>query len=89
MQTGPIVLARRAETRVYLAGIAARPVIKLKNWDRTRLPLPFSRGVALMEGPLYAPAGTDRAQTEALRADWQARLGALEARAEAMLDEGR
>jgi lysophospholipid acyltransferase (LPLAT)-like uncharacterized protein len=89
MQAGPIVLARRAGTRVFLAGIAARPVVTLENWDRTRLPLPFSRGVAIMEGPLFAPADADRTQMEALRADWQARLIALDARADAMLDGAR
>jgi hypothetical protein len=89
MQAGPIVLARRAGTRVFLAGIAARPVIMLKNWDRTRLPLPFSRGVAIIEGPLYAPAEADRGEMEALRADWQARLIALDARAETLLDGAR
>ena len=89
MQAGPIMLAKRAETRVFLAGIAARPALKLENWDQTRLPLPFSRGVALIEGPLRLPADADRAATEAARADWQARLRALEAQAGAMLDQAR
>jgi lysophospholipid acyltransferase (LPLAT)-like uncharacterized protein len=89
MQIGPIVLARRAGTRVFLAGVAARPAIRLKNWDQTRLPLPFSRGVALMEGPMYVPAGSDRAGIEAVRVEWQARLKALDARAWAMLDAAR
>jgi lysophospholipid acyltransferase (LPLAT)-like uncharacterized protein len=89
MQAGPVMLARRAETRVFLAGIAARPAVTLNNWDQTRLPLPFSRGVAIFEGPLYAPAGADRAQAEAVRADWQARLRALDERARAMLDDAR
>ncbi len=87
MQAGPVVLANRAQTRVYLAGIAARPSIRLKTWDQTRLPLPFSRGAALLEGPIYVPVDADRGQIEAMRADWQARLIALDARAEAMLDD--
>jgi hypothetical protein len=89
MQTGPIVLAKRAETRVFLAGIAARPAIRLHNWDQTRLPLPFSRGVALIEGPMYVPGGADRVGVETVRAEWQARLKALDARAWAMLDAAR
>ena len=89
MQTGPIVLARRAGTRVFLAGVAARPAIRLNNWDQTRLPLPFSRGVALMEGPMYVPDHADRAGIEAVRAEWQARLSALDARAWALLDAPR
>jgi lysophospholipid acyltransferase (LPLAT)-like uncharacterized protein len=86
MQAGPVALAARAGTRVFLAGLAARPVVKLRSWDRTRLPLPFSRGVAVVEGPLHAPEHADRSAIEGVRADWQTRLTALERRAEALLD---
>ena len=84
MQAGPIMLAARAQTRVFLAGFAARPAITLKSWDRTRIPLPFSRGWAVVEGPLRVPPHADRAAIETVRLDWQARLVALEARAETM-----
>jgi lysophospholipid acyltransferase (LPLAT)-like uncharacterized protein len=87
MQAGPVALAARAGTRVFLAGLAARPVVKLKSWDRTRVPLPFSRGFAVVEGPLFAPEhAPDRGALEQVRVDWQARLRALESRAEALLD---
>jgi lysophospholipid acyltransferase (LPLAT)-like uncharacterized protein len=86
MQAGPVVLAARAGTRVFLAGLAARPVAKLSSWDKTRVPLPFGRGFAVVDGPLHAPEHADRAALEAVRADWQARLRALESRAEALLD---
>jgi hypothetical protein len=89
MQAGPVALAKRAGKRVFLAGIAARPAVRLRTWDQTRLPLPFSRGFAIMEGPLFVPADADRAQLEALRAEWQQRLIALNARAEAGLDAPR
>ena len=78
MQAGPVVLAARARTRVFLAGFAARPVFKLNSWDRTRVPAPFGRGVVAVEGPLFAPDHADRAALEQVRADWQARLRALE-----------
>jgi hypothetical protein len=86
LQAGPVMLAKRAKTRVYLIASAARPVIRLRSWDRTRLPLPFSRGCALFDGPLRAPVDADRAALEAVRVEWQQRLAALNARAEAMLD---
>jgi lysophospholipid acyltransferase (LPLAT)-like uncharacterized protein len=85
MQAGPVVLAARAGTRVFLAGFAARPVIKLRSWDRTRVPLPFGRGFVAVDGPLFAPEHGDRGALEAARADWQARLRALDDRAEALL----
>jgi len=87
MQAGPVMLARRADTRVCLAGLASRPSLALKSWDQTRLPLPFSRGCVALDWPLYVAPDADRAAIEAARADWQARLSALQARAEAMLDE--
>jgi lysophospholipid acyltransferase (LPLAT)-like uncharacterized protein len=89
MQAGPVALAKRAGKRVFLAGIAARPAAKLRTWDQTWFPLPFSRGFAIMEGPIFVPADADRAELEALRAEWQQRLIALNARAEARLDAPR
>lgn len=89
MQAGSVVLAKRAGTRVFLAGIAARPALQLKSWDRAQIPLPFSRGCVVFEGPLHASTDTDRNEVEAVRADWEARLHALDARARAMLDEAR
>ena len=85
MQAGPVMLAARAGTRVFLAGLAARPAGRLGSWDGTRVPLPFGRGVAVVDGPLHAPRHADRAAIETVRADWEARLRALDARAEALL----
>jgi lysophospholipid acyltransferase (LPLAT)-like uncharacterized protein len=85
MQAGPVALAARAGTRVFLTGLAAAPAIRLKSWDRTRLPLPFSRGVMVVDGPLRVPARADRAAIEQLRADWERRLTTADARAEALL----
>ncbi|HLK26569.1 MAG TPA: DUF374 domain-containing protein [Caulobacteraceae bacterium] len=85
MQAGPVAMAARSGTRVYLTGLAARPVIRLRSWDRTRLPLPFGRGVAVVDGPLRTPQHADRQTIERVRTDWEARLKALDARAEALL----
>jgi lysophospholipid acyltransferase (LPLAT)-like uncharacterized protein len=84
MQSGPVMLAARAQTRVFLAGFAAKPVVTLKSWDRTRIPLPFGRGFAVVEGPLRVDPHADRAAIEVVRSDWQDRLRALEVRAEAL-----
>ncbi|HXQ47017.1 MAG TPA: lysophospholipid acyltransferase family protein [Caulobacteraceae bacterium] len=86
MQAGPVVLAARAGTRVFLAGLAARPVIKMGSWDKTRVPLPFGRGFVAVDGPLFAPEHADRPALEQVRADWQGRLRGLEERAEALLN---
>ena len=85
MPIGPVLLARISEAPVLLFGLAAKPTLTLKTWDKTKIPLPFSRGCVVFEGPLSAPHDATPATIEATRADWQARLNAAQARAEAIL----
>ena len=85
MPDGPITLARTAQVPVFLFGLAATPAIQLNSWDRGRIPLPFTRGCVVFDGPFLAPRDADAATLEALRADWQTRLIAAQARAEAIL----
>jgi hypothetical protein len=85
MPAGPVVLARLADAPVFLFGLAATPTVKLKSWDRTQIPLPFGRGYVVFDGPLTAPRHAEPDELELVRADWQARLCAAQARAEAAL----
>ncbi len=85
MPDGPVTLARTAQVPVFLFGLAASPALQLKSWDKGRIPLPFTRGCVVFDGPLHAPRDADAATLEAVRADWQARLIAAQARAEAIL----
>jgi lysophospholipid acyltransferase (LPLAT)-like uncharacterized protein len=85
MPEGPVMLARTRQTPVFLFGLAARPTVTLKSWDKTQIPLPFGRGCVVFEGPLVIPAGADAESIEAARLDWQTRLTTVQARAEAML----
>ncbi len=82
MAAGAVTLAKVSGAPVFLFGLHARPAIRLNSWDRTLLPLPFGRGAVVFVGPLYAARG---AAEEALRLDWQTRLSAANARAEALL----
>ncbi|HEY2710621.1 MAG TPA: lysophospholipid acyltransferase family protein [Caulobacteraceae bacterium] len=85
MPEGPVVLAKARGTPVFLCGLACRPVVTLKSWDKTKLPLPFGRGCVVFDGPLAILHGADPESVEATRLDWQARLNAAQARAEALL----
>jgi hypothetical protein len=85
MPAGPVMLARARETPVYLFGFAADPVVTLRSWDRTRIPLPFGRGFCVVDGPLAVARHAEDEQVEATRLEWQARLSAAQARAEALL----
>lgn len=85
MQLGPIQLARASGRPTFLMGLAVSPAIRLGSWDRGRVPLPFGRAALVLEGPLIAPTDADDEALEAVRADWQAKLKAAQARAEALL----
>ena len=80
MTDGPPLLARASGAPVLLVGLAARPCLRLRSWDRHVVPLPFGRGLIVWDGPLAA--GRD-ADPEPLRRDWRARLQAVTDRAEA------
>ena len=88
MPEGPVMLARARETPAFLFGLAARPAITLKSWDRTKIPLPFARGVVVIDGPLAVTHDAGPASIEATRLEWQRRLSAAQARAEALLATG-
>jgi hypothetical protein len=82
---GPVQMARAAACPVFVMSLAAAPALTLKSWDKARIPLPFARGQVVLEGPLRLPPDPDEAALEAARIDWQARMNAGQARAEALL----
>lgn len=83
MQLGTPTLARMTGAPVLFVGLASKPCIRIGSWDRTVIPLPFSKGAMVWDGPVYAGRDDD---LEALNAEWAARLSAVTRRAEAMLD---
>ena len=85
MPVGPVMMARVRGTPVFLFGLASRPALTLKSWDQTQVPLPFSRGCVVFDGPLLVTRDATVESMEATRAEWQARLNAAQARAEALL----
>jgi lysophospholipid acyltransferase (LPLAT)-like uncharacterized protein len=85
MAEGAVLLARRSGAPVLLLGLACRPALRLRSWDRTVLPLPFGRAAMVWDGPFVAPADADRAALQSLRRTLEQRLSAATARAEAML----
>lgn len=88
LSVGAIRLAQAADCPVFLMSLAATPALTLRSWDRAQIPLPFGRGQVVLEGPLHSPSDRGDEALEATRADWQARMRAGQARAEALL-QGR
>ena len=85
MPEGPVMVARRRETPVFLVGLAARSTLTLRSWDKTQIPLPFSRGCVVFDGPVTIDRRANAETIEATRLEWQSRLSAAQARAEALL----
>ncbi len=83
---GAVRLAQAADCPVFIMSLAAKPALTIDSWDRARIPLPFARGQVVLEGPLPPPPGAGVEAVEAARADWQARMRAGQARAEALLE---
>ncbi len=82
MSEGPFQLARLTGAPVVLLGFAARPALRLRTWDTMWLPLPFGRGACVVDGPHQVARDDD---ADATVADWQTRLNAANARAEALV----
>lgn len=85
MQEGAPLLAALSEAPVLFLGLATRPCLRLGSWDRTVLPLPFSRGAIVWDGPVTVGKADVADGPQALQQAWAERLSAATARAEAAL----
>ncbi len=76
--TVPIVWARASGCRIFCVSFSANRVATLPTWDRTMLPLPWTRGVLMCrEWKQDVPRRASEAETEALRRDLEAELDAV------------
>lgn len=80
MAEGLPVLAKLSKAPVLFVGLSCNPAIRLNNWDRTLIPLPFGRGAAVWDRTDF-PEGADPAD---VISDWTERLTAVEAAADAL-----
>jgi len=84
LKPGGIVIARDAGLPIYLVRTSWKPERVLSTtWARFHVPVPWSRGVILCDGPIAVPPDLDREGVDALRADLERRLNALADRADA------
>jgi lysophospholipid acyltransferase (LPLAT)-like uncharacterized protein len=80
MGEGPALLARLSGAPVYMMGLSCAPAVRLNSWDRALIPLPFTRGGLVWDGP-HRAEGADPAD---LAEAWRAALERTQARAEAL-----
>lgn len=58
-KVGPVLLARRSGAAIFCFHIALQRKIQLDNWDRSQIPLPFSRALILKAAPIYVSRRAD------------------------------
>ncbi len=82
---GMIVLAREAGVPLVPIMVSAHPAITLrKTWDRTLIPLPFSRAVVMFGEPWTIPRDLSGGDLEALRQEVEDTLNAMMREADRM-----
>ena len=87
MAPGTVRIARRAQTPVFLLGLAARPVAQLKSWDKTKLPGLFGRGCIIWDGPYFCPPDATDEDMDRMSIEWAAAMTAACERAEAVISK--
>jgi lysophospholipid acyltransferase (LPLAT)-like uncharacterized protein len=78
---GIIMLARESGRPIMPFAMATSRFIRLKNWDRTTINLPFGRGALVGVGTISVPADADAETMENLRAELEANLNEATRRA--------
>jgi lysophospholipid acyltransferase (LPLAT)-like uncharacterized protein len=82
---GIIMLARESGRAIMPCAMATSRYIRLANWDRTTINLPFGRGALVGGEPIMVPADADAATMETLRARLEATLNDVTRRAYAQV----
>lgn len=85
MGPGLPVMAKLSRRPVLMVGVSIEPSVRLKTWDRYMLPLPFGRGAIVWDRVDFPEDG----DPEVVARDWEARLTAVEARADALCGADR
>jgi lysophospholipid acyltransferase (LPLAT)-like uncharacterized protein len=82
---GIIMLARESGRPIMPFAMATSRFIRLKNWDRTTISLPFGRGALVGGEPISVPSDADADMMETLRARLEATLNDATRRAYAQV----
>ena len=82
-KAGVIELARITGLPIVPGTWWCKPMARVKTWDRTIVPLPFSRIAFAFAEPLFVESDADAAAVEAARRELTRRLGEARDRAQA------
>jgi lysophospholipid acyltransferase (LPLAT)-like uncharacterized protein len=80
MKPGCVAIARACRAPIVLVRTHYTRGITLRTWDRTQIPLPFTRRLTLASGPYWITPGADETTSEAVRRHLESELLELTAR---------
>ena len=83
---GIVMLARQSGRPIFPIALATSRRYVLRNWDKTTINLPFSRGAAVCGEPVHVAADADDAAMEGYRKQVEDNLNNATARAYAIVD---
>jgi lysophospholipid acyltransferase (LPLAT)-like uncharacterized protein len=83
---GVVTLAKHSGCPIVPIGLATSRRVRLSNWDRTCINLPFGRMVMVRGEPIRVARDADDAALEAARLAVETRLAEVDARAYAIAD---
>ena len=83
VKQGTLKMARMTGAPIYMLRAWAKPKFLFKNWDRTMMPLPFSRLVFICSDPFVVPADADDEAIERYRQQLEQGMLELTERVEA------
>ncbi len=84
--SGIVKLAQMSGRPIYPVAVATSGRVKLNNWDRSAVNLPFSRGAIVAGAPIRVAADADAAALEQARIALEQGINAATERAYAIVD---
>jgi lysophospholipid acyltransferase (LPLAT)-like uncharacterized protein len=88
IKPGLIALARMSGMPILLTAVSPERRWICNSWDRFMIPKPFTRVVAKVDAPVYAPRHMNEADAEALRKQLEGRLRVLYAEVDSLWRRG-
>jgi hypothetical protein len=86
---GPVIASKEAGAPIIPFACHAEPAWRMKNWDGTTIPRPFSRIAVAFGDPMPVPPEASREECERIRSELDARMAELEATCRRDADHGR
>jgi hypothetical protein len=87
MKPGAVAIARACRAPIVLVRTHYTRGLTMNTWDRTQIPLPFTRRLTLASGPYWIAPDADEAACEAFRAHLENELRELTARVAVALED--